>query len=105
MPPCKVRGVSSANTCPQPITLARPLFSLALAPALSPDPSVTPSKVQGIVRRMSASLSRPREDEGFTHIIHCTEESDVPARGGGGVTFSRSGAVARVLELAQLNTS
>ena len=59
---------------------------------------------------MSASLSRPREDEGFTHILHCTEESDVPARGGGGGggggggTFSRSGAVARVLELAQLNS-
>ena len=70
--------------------------------ALSPDPNVTPSKVQGIVRRMSASLSRPREDEGFTHILHCTEESDVPARGSGGGTFSRSGAVARVLELAQL---
>ena len=64
---------------------------------------MTASKVHGIVRRMSASLSRPREDEGFTHILHCTEESDVPARGGGGGgTFSRSGAVARVLELAQL---
>ena len=62
------------------------------------------------MRRMSSSLSPPREDEGFTHILHCKEESEAPARGGGGGggggggTFSRSGAVARVLELAQLNS-
>ena len=61
---------------------------------------------------MSASLSPPREDEGFTHILRCTEGSEEPARGrgggggggGGGGSFSRSGAVARVLELAQLNS-
>ena len=58
---------------------------------------------------MSASLSPPREDEGFTHILRCTEGSQDPTRGGGGGgggggSFSRSGAVARVLELAQLNS-
>ena len=68
---------------------------------------------------MSASLSPPREDEGFTHILRCTEGSEDPTLGGGGGggssgggggggggggSFSRSGAVARVLELAQLNS-
>ena len=54
---------------------------------------------------MSASLSPPREDEGFTHILRCTEGSEDPTRGGGGGgSFSRSGAVSRVLELAQLNS-
>ena len=64
---------------------------------------MTPFNVRGIVRSMSASLTPPREEEGFTHILHCTEDSEDSARGGG-VTFSRRGAVARVLELAQLDS-
>ena len=65
---------------------------------------MTPSKVRGIVRRMSDSLTLPSEDEGFTHVLHCTDGSGDPARGGGGGTFSRAGAVARVLELAELDS-